>query len=259
MRGQLRLSSTPSLPFNCANLKAANTFDLSPLLENAEAAEGWNQDNASIARAIGDIDLMGGVNPGDRRAIYALVAALKPKRVLEIGTHIAASSLYIAAALERFCGEWDRLITVDILDVNHPVDAPWRDVGYKMPPVDYARSLGIQDHVDFVQSDAVTYMEQTSERFDLIFLDGDHEPHSVYREVSAALKILNPGGLILLHDYYPDARPLWPDGNIIGGPFRALNRVSRETPDINVLPLGELPWPTKQGSRVTSLALIVKK
>ena len=34
---------------------------------------------------------------------------------------------------------------------------------------------------------------------------------TVYREVPLALGLLKPGGIILLHDFYPGARPLWSD------------------------------------------------
>ncbi len=40
---------------------------------------------------------------------------------------------------------------------------------------------------------------------------------------------------------------------------RALRRIMRENPSIEVLPLGALPWGTKQGSNMTSLALVVKR
>src|SRR5689334_16310324 len=41
----------------------------------------------------------GGVNPGDRRALYYIIRALRPNRLLEIGTHIGASTVHAAAAL----------------------------------------------------------------------------------------------------------------------------------------------------------------
>jgi len=65
--------------------------------------------------------------------------------------------------------------------------------------------------------------------------------------------------VILLHDYYPGARPLFPDGNIISGPYRALERIIRENPSIEVRPLGALPWETKLGSHMTSLALVTRR
>jgi predicted O-methyltransferase YrrM len=99
-------------------------------------------------------------------------------------------------------------------------------------------------------------MRATDQRFDFIFLDGDHAARTVYEEVSLALPLLNKEGLILLHDYYPDAKPLYPHCAAIGGPFHALRRVHNENPVIEVLALGELPWPTKQGTNMTSLALV---
>jgi hypothetical protein len=76
--------------------------------------------------------------------------------------------------------------------------------------------------------------------------------------VAAALPLLNEGGLILLHDYYPGAEALYPDQATIAGPFHAMERIRRECPAIAVLPLGELPWPTKQGVTATSLAVVAK-
>ena len=39
-----------------------------------------------------------GVNPGDRRAIFYLVRHLRPKTILEIGTHVGASTIHMIAA-----------------------------------------------------------------------------------------------------------------------------------------------------------------
>ena len=97
---------------------------------------------------------------------------------------------------------------------------------------------------------------ECNERFDLIFLDGFHTATHVFREVPAALRKLQRDGYILLHDYYPAQRPLWADGHVERGPFLATERMRNDGAAIEVLPLGELPWPTKVGSNVTSLALL---
>ena len=59
----------------------------------------------------------GGVNSGDRRALFYLARSFRPTRVLEIGTHVGASTVHLAAALiaasHRSC-----LVTVDVEDVN---------------------------------------------------------------------------------------------------------------------------------------------
>lgn len=95
--------------------------------------------------------------------------------------------------------------------------------------------------------------------FDLIFLDGDHSAAAVYREIPLALGLLRPGGVILLHDYFPDGRPLWGNGEPILGPFKGARKHMRDGAGFDVIPLGRLEWPTKLGSNVTSLALVVRR
>ncbi len=68
--------------------------------------------------------------------------------------------------------------------------------------------------------------------------------------------MLNEGGVILLHDFFPGMRSLWPDGAMLPGPALAVERLRSEGAGVEALPLGELPWPTKLGSNVTSLALL---
>ena len=66
-------------------------------------------------------DGTGGVNLGDRRTIFYLVNRFKHESVLEIGTHIGASTLHIASALYRNQLDFKvpaNLTTLDIRDVN---------------------------------------------------------------------------------------------------------------------------------------------
>ena len=70
------------------------------------------------------------MNPGNRRALFYLVKALKPTSVLEIGTHVGASTAHIAAAL----APGSTLITVDINDANNGPKAYWRAFGLQRSP-----------------------------------------------------------------------------------------------------------------------------
>jgi hypothetical protein len=65
--------------------------------------------------------------------------------------------------------------------------------------------------------------------------------------------------VILLHDYFPGNQPLWAGQKPLIGPWAAMERIRRENEGLLVLPLGELPWPTKLGSQVTSLAIVTRK
>tara|TARA_Y100000996_G_C22027152_1_gene439334 strand:- start:137 stop:526 length:390 start_codon:yes stop_codon:yes gene_type:complete len=125
-------------------------------------------------------------------------------------------------------------------------------------PSDMIRELSGQSSVDFITNDSLDYFEKTQDTFDFIFLDGGHLPETVYQEIPRALSKLNKDGVILLHDYFPNGKPIWSNKYVLEGPFLATERLKKET-DINILPLGDLPWKTKLGSKKTSLALCVKR
>ena len=191
------------------------------------------------------------VNPGDQRLVYALARTLRLQDVLEIGTNVGGSTVMFAMAM----GDRGRLTTVDIVDVNGP-DGPARRIG-RETPAELLQRLG-QRNVTFVTSRSTDFLRSCDRRFDLIFLDGAHEADVVYREIPLALGLLKPGGVILLHDVFPNLKPLWADGKVIPGPWLAIERLKRESAALRVEPFGRLPWATKQGSNVTSLALLLR-
>jgi predicted O-methyltransferase YrrM len=205
----------------------------------------------------------GAVNPGDQRALYSIVRALRPRSVLEVGTHVAASTGIMALALRQNgplpTGAAARLVTVDLLDVNDPQVGAWKRIGCDLSPTQFMRSIKVEDLVTFVTSPATDYLRAGKEKFDLIFLDGDHSASGVYQEIPAACALLNPNGLIVLHDYFPGLQPLWSDGAVVPGVQLAVERLQAENYPVVVEPLGALPWPTKQGSNVSSLAVLCRK
>lgn len=234
---------------SCDASNLRSTLNFPDILSSADS-EQWGR----VARRIDARGLShnsGGVNPGDRRAISALLEFLRPKSVLEIGTHIGSSTLVIAATLAE---QEAHITTVDVLDVNDPELRPWEKYGSEHSPEALVRG---EAPVAFVRQSSLEFMSNTSQKFDFIFLDGDHSAATVYREMPLALQILAPGGVILIHDYFPGGQPLWPEGELILGPFLAMERFRREGAQISVAPLGELPWPTKLGSKRTSLALVL--
>lgn len=252
-----RLASLPSPALDLAALRGRDAIALEDIFGDPALEETWRADHEAVRDIHGERDNTAGINPGDRRALYCLVRALAPRRVLEIGTHIGASTLYIARALKRNGGP-ARVVTVDVADVNDPLTGAWKAQGLPMPPRDFARERSCLEYIEFVRESALSFMRRTNERYGFIFLDGDHMAHAVYAEVAAALPLLEPDGVILVHDYYPDERPLFPDGNVIRGPVRAVARLRRENPGLSVRSLTPLPWPTKQRSHATSLAIVLR-
>jgi predicted O-methyltransferase YrrM len=184
------------------------------------------------------------------------VRALDPASVLEIGTHIGTSLVHIASALKRGSHADFELETVDIWDVNDPGKRHWEGFGSTHSPREMLRRIGCADRVEFFTRGSIEYLKTCKRKFDFIFLDGEHAAAQVYQEVPASLKVLNDGGYILMHDVFPDMKPLWSNGRVIRGPFQAIERLQSEGCHLGLQPLGALPWPTKLGSNVTSLALL---
>jgi predicted O-methyltransferase YrrM len=228
---------------------------------HADLAADW----AKVAQLLDPIRFgsrSGAVNPGDQRALYYIARALRPRSILEVGTHVAASTGILALGLRHNgaqpSGAPPRLVTVDIMDVNDPIRGAWKRIGCDQSPSQFVHAIHVEDIVTFVTRPATDYLRNSREKFDLIFLDGDHSATGVYQEIPAAIALLNPGGLILLHDYFPGLQPLWADGAVVPGPQLAVERLCSEKLPVTVKPLGALPWPTKQGSNVSSLAVLCR-
>lgn len=258
-RMEWQLNSIRLLPCDASRLGQTGRLELKQVFNIAENEAEW----AEVSQKVSSLRLAqnaGGINPGDQRAIYSLIKFLHPRSVLEIGTHIGASTTHIALALQKLrmaeATFSPQLTTVDIRDVNDVTAQPWLAFGSTYSPQTMLKQLQCDDLVTFVTGDSIEYFKSCQQTFDFIFLDGDHSAPKVYQEVAAALTRLNEGGFILLHDYFPNLKPLWSNGALKGGPYLAIERFRREGANFRVLPLGQLPWPTKRGSSMTSLALL---
>lgn len=256
-----KLYNQKTIPCDTSALGEISQNDLNKIFGDQQLALAWQE----VEQTLGKLhlsEMTGGVNPGDQRVIYYLVSALKPKSVLEIGTHIGCSLVNIALAAKRLRGlpkpTRATITTVDITDVNNPAIMPWLEANAKCSPKELIDRIGCIDLVTFVIQDSLEFLgnEAIEEKFDFIFLDGSHEALQVYREIPAALKRLNQSGFILLHDYFPDLEPLWSNNEVIPGVRLAVHRLENEGARITAIPLGELPWPIKLDSNVTSLALL---
>ncbi|MEE2639666.1 MAG: class I SAM-dependent methyltransferase [Planctomycetota bacterium] len=262
IRDRRSLAAVPSqdCPVECLWKRSAD--ELAALFRDPVADHAWQQ----VAQQLEGFeipDMTGGVNPGDRRAIFYLVRTTGALTVLEVGTHIGASTCHLAAAIGQTVSELSasgpRLVSVDVEAINDPERRPWRQYGAPYSPEELVTKLGCSEFVSFRQEKSLEYLASGEQMFDVIFLDGDHSAQTTYQEIPLALSRLKPGGVILLHDYFPGGQPLWSNGVAISGPYLAVERLKREGALLDVIPLGELPWPTKLGSRKTSLAVLVSR
>jgi predicted O-methyltransferase YrrM len=254
------LAKVPRLSCNASRLRSVRASEISDLFHDPFIRQDWDRSTAGLDRICNVPDgSTGAVNPGDRRAIYYLIRGFKPRTVLEVGTDAGVSTVHIAAAMT--CGPPEEkgaaLVSVDIQNVNDSSNGPWKQYHLDRSPAQRIQDMGCDGLVTFVTQNSLSFLESPPHPFDFIFLDGSHAASIVYQEVPRALNALKENGLILLHDFFPRNQPLWSaNRQIIPGPWMAVQRLLAEGATFHAHPLGSLPWPTKLGSNVTSLALL---
>jgi predicted O-methyltransferase YrrM len=122
--------------------------------------------------------------------LYAVVRALKPKVVVETGTHKGFSALMIAQALKE--NEVGHLYTID--RENHGVSAEFG-------------AFGLSDQATFIMLDsamAIAGLAASIPKIDLLWLDADHGTQAVLAEVTAARRLLGSGSYVAFHDTLSD-------------------------------------------------------
>ncbi len=259
-RDRFELAFLGPIPCDTDSLRQFTDADLRAIFSSEAIARDWEGGRQLLA-TLGLPELTGGVNPGDQRAIYHLIHALQPKSVLEIGTHVGCSTANIALALKQVSAADScrrELTTVDVRDVNDPATKPWAAFDSSASPRELLQRIDCSDSVSFLVADSLAFLATCRRQFDFIFLDGDHSARKVFQEIPLALERLNPGGTILLHDYFPELRPLYSDKSVLPGPYLAARRLIRQGARFRVCPLGQLPWPTKLNSSFTTLAVLSK-
>ena len=211
-------------PAECDTSKLGS-FDNKWLVEtfNQQVIDAeWAEDEVRL-NTLNMPEMTGGVNSGDRCALYYFVRRLKPLNFLEIGTHIGSSTVALALAAARNQAEGinTKIITIDIRDVNNTKVRPWLEAESPASPKTMVEALGLGNFVTFEVNTAAGKLSQGTDNFDMIFLDGDHSAIAVYKEIPLALKRLCPTdkGLIILHDFFPGLSPLWEGQAPLPGPF----------------------------------------
>lgn len=158
-------------------------------------------------RRVADVYARASSGPLWGRAMTGLVRALRPARVLELGTNLGVSAAHIAAALRRNEAEQDiedealsgRLVTLE----GAPALAALARRNLAALGHDEERACVV------VGAFAETLADVCAQHgpFDLVFIDGHHETAAALRYVETIHPYVSPGAVVVLDDVEP-GRPV---------------------------------------------------
>ena len=109
-----------------------------------------------------------------------LVLLKNPKRVLELGTAIAYSSIRIARMLQG-------------KSVIHTIEKSTDNISIAK---DFIAKSGLANKIKLLEGDAVNVMPQLKKKYDIIFLDADKEDYK--RLFDYSLVLLRRGGVLVV-------------------------------------------------------------
>lgn len=131
------------------------------------------------------------IAPDVANYLYQLIMELSPQIAVEIGCCKGFSTLHIGKALLN--NQKGKLVSFDLA----PQEAEQR-----------IRRAGLQDVVTFVTGNSAVqgkrYFDLSNPCIDFLFIDGDHTRRGCFRDAEVFLPLLKVGGVMVLHDIYPE-------------------------------------------------------
>lgn len=185
------------------------------------------REDATLKACAAEVDRRGlpRITPESGRTLEVLVQALAAERVLEVGTCLGYSTIWMARGQRRGA----KLQTVDLLRERADAAREW---------VKRARVPG---KVEFLVGDAHAVLPTLRKQaYDLVFVDADKEGMPFY--LKEALRLVRRGGIIAADNVFWHGAALDPDRLDAGArEVRAFVKAACEHPDLTttILPLGD--------------------
>ncbi len=179
----------------------------------------------------------GGVNIKDQKLFFFLISFYKPKKILEIGTHLGHSLNSMACAKNYNNLKNTSIHTVDIYDVNK-INRYVNDSKVYSPKKILSENK-VYNKIKFIKSGSDNFFNKNKINYDLIFIDGNHTINQVLKDTINSLNCLNKNGIIILHDYY-EIRNIKDIFKKIYGPFFALKIIKFKLNNLRIIKLSEV-------------------
>lgn len=151
------------------------------------------------------------VSPAQGELLKAILANVSAKTVVEIGSYLGISTLWLAAGMAS-SNLRGRLYAID----TYVPKFPWPPFHYscvvdpKSLVSNAIDSAGFSDIVHLVESDSKTAASSFNvwlghDEIDLLFIDGDHTINGCKSDFELYASRVSVGGYIILHDIFPEA------------------------------------------------------
>lgn len=127
---------------------------------------------------------------------FHLGGVLKPKSILEIGTYIGRSIIWLTLGSRQV----ENIVCID----NESYQENTQKIA-KQSLVDF----GYTGDMKFIKADSITsdIIKKLNTKFDFIHIDGDHTYEGCLNDLEKTKELLNKDGVILIHDYdFPNVK-----------------------------------------------------
>lgn len=131
--------------------------------------------------------------PSELMALFEAFDRTAAQTILEIGTFRGATAAAFGLAFPEA-----KITTIDLPDTTK---TPWNsqpssEVGKALRELDVKNVWPVR-----MPSSELGKWVAEGRRYDLVFVDGDHSRAGVLSDLRFAAQLLNPGGVIVAHDY----------------------------------------------------------
>lgn len=157
--------------------------------------------------------------------LFSLVLQLRAKNILELGVRHGDTSLPLAMGCYLTGGQVD---AIDLFQTE-----------FDCPEI-------LRPHYNFIQSDAIEFLEKNTKKYDIIWVDDFHSFNHVKQELELISKFADKNTLILLHDlmgngrapdYYLPLDEMHPSEWAEGGPYRAVKELDDKFWEYSTIPI----------------------
>lgn len=151
----------------------------------------------------------GSISPFTGELLRALIMNIAPKNVMEIGSFIGVSSIWIASAM----AEYERRHKLYCIDLFPPhTNNPWCPGIMINDPLsfmlDNIKKCGFENFIDVYKGDSKELIPKIAPQIgvpiDLAVIDGDHSISGCLADFTLIEPFVATGGYILFHDMFPD-------------------------------------------------------